>query len=74
MEKVNGKDVLINRTNMLEIAQEYKIFISRSTIHRWANEPDFPFPVGQNGRYLLYSEKEFISFIKKRLIKIQKDH
>jgi hypothetical protein len=74
MEKKNEKYVLINRTQMLEIAREYKIFISKSTIHRWANEPGFPYPVGQNGRNLLYRETEFTSFLSKRLIQIQIEH
>ena len=74
MEKIEEKDVLINRTQMLRIAKEYKNFVSKSTIHRWANEPDFPYPIGQNGRYLLYSRIEFIAFLKMRLNRIQEEH
>jgi len=74
MDGVKEKDALINRTQMLNIAREYRIFISKSTIHRWANEPDFPYPMGQNGRYLLYSKTEFINFLKRRLVNIQKEH
>ena len=74
MEMVKERDVLINRTQMLEIAQGYRIFVSKSTIHRWANEPDFPYPVGQNGRYLLYQQSEFVSFLKCRLKRIQDEH
>ena len=74
MENVNAREVLINRTQMLQIAQEYKIFVSRSTIHRWANEPDFPYPVGQNGRYLLYSSVEYNDFLKRKVKRIQEEH
>ena len=56
---------------MVHIAQEYKIFVSRATIHRWANEPNFPYPVGQNGKFLLYSRREYEVFLKRRLEKIQ---
>jgi len=74
MLDVKKKEVLINRSQMLNIAQEYRIFVSKSTIHRWANEPDFPYPIGQNGRYLLYSRIEFIAFLKMRLNRIQEEH
>ena len=74
MEDVKEKDVLINRTQMINIAREYRIFVSKSTIHRWANEPEFPYPMGQNGRYLLYSRVEFITFLKQRLSRIQEEH
>ncbi len=74
MENVNAKEVLINRTQMLKIAQGYRIFVSKSTIHRWANEPDFPYPVGQNGRYLLYSRVAFTAFLKRKVKRIQEDH
>ena len=74
MENAKEKDALINRTQMLKIAQGYKIFISKSTIHRWANEQGFPYPVGQNGRYLLYQQSEFVSFLKCRLKRIQDEH
>ena len=74
MENVKEKDVLINRTQMLRIAREYRLFISKSTIHRWANEPDFPYPVGQNGRNLLYVRTDFEVFLKRRLLKLQDEH
>ncbi len=67
MESLKEKDVLINRTQMLEIARENMIFVTRSTIHRWANEPDFPRPVGKKGKFLLYRENEFVLFLKWRL-------
>ena len=66
-------EILINRTQMLTIAQDYKIFVSKSTIHRWANEPDFPYPIGQNGRYLLYSHVDFITFLQRRVKRIIED-
>jgi len=74
MEGVKEKDVLINRTQMLKIAREHRIFISKSTIHRWANEPDFPYPVGQAGNCLLYSRREYETFLTRRLEKIQLEH
>jgi len=74
MEKIEEKDVLINRTQMIKIAWEHNIRISRSTIHRWANQPDFPHPVGQDGRHLLYSSMSYIAFLKRKLRKIQEDH
>ena len=73
MRMVREKEVLINRIQMLNIAREYKIYVSKSTIHRWANEPDFPCAVGQDGRNLLYHENEFIKFLKRRLRRIQED-
>ena len=74
MENVKEQNALINRNQMLKIAREYNIIVSIGTIHRWANEPDFPYPVGQNGRNILYLREEFLSFIKKRVTKIQIDH
>ena len=68
------QDALINRSQMLAIAREYRLFVSQSTIHRWANEPGFPYPVGQNGRNLLYAKGEFVAFLKRRLRKIQEEH
>ena len=59
MKGMKEKDVLINRSQMLRIAREYNIFVSKSTIHQWANEPDFPLVVGQDGRCLLYSQFEW---------------
>ncbi len=65
---------LINRTQMLLIAQSYNIFVSKSTIHRWANEPDFPRAVGKNGKYLLYRKPEFVAFLKLKLNGIEEMH
>ena len=67
------KEVMINRTQMLTIARKYNIFVSKSTIHRWANERDFPYAVGQDGRNLLYTKEEFVIFLKRRLRKIQEE-
>lgn len=74
MSLKNDIDELINRSQMLLIAKEYRIFVSKSTIHRWANEPDFPYPVGQDGRHLLYSSESYVAFLKRRLRRIQEDH
>jgi len=74
VKNIQEKDALINRTQMVQIAKEYNIFISQGTIHRWANEPDFPTTVGKNGKYLLYCHSDFISFLKKRLVRIQMEH
>ena len=74
MPEIRVKDVLITRSQMLRIAKEYRMFISLSTIHRWANEPDFPLVVGQNGRNLLYARKEYISFLERRLARLQEAH
>jgi hypothetical protein len=73
MEGMKEKEVLINRAQMLIIAREYRIFVSKSTIHRWANEPGFPFVVGQDGRNLLYAHGEFVAFLRQRLKRIQED-
>ena len=66
--------IMINRTQMVTIARKHNIFVSRSTIHRWANEPGFPYPIGQNGRYLLYSSEEFNDFLKRKVKRIQEEH
>jgi len=71
MENIEEKDVLINRTQMIKIAWQHNIRISRSTIHRWANTPDFPTVVGIDGQALLYSRRQFLDFIQHRLRKIQ---
>jgi len=65
---------LITRTQMVHIAREHNIFVSRATIHRWANEPGFPYPVGKDGKFLLYSRREYEIFLTGRLEKIQLDH
>lgn len=74
MKSVKKKDVLINRTQMVEIAEEYNIFVSSGTIHRWANEPDFPLAVGKESKNLLYIHSDFIQYLRKRLRKIQFEH
>ena len=67
------QDALINRSQMLAIARQFNLFVTKSTIHRWANEPDFPYVVGQDGRSLLYSRAELVAFLKRRLRKIQEE-
>lgn len=68
-----NQEPLISRTEMIAIAKTFNIKVTMSTIHRWANEPDFPFVMGQDGRTLLYVKNEFIVFLKKRLKKLQED-
>lgn len=68
------QDVLINRSQMIQIAQKQNLFITKSTIHRWANKPEFPLPVGQNGRSILYSRKDFTAFLASHLKQIQWEH
>jgi len=74
VENIKEKEALITRKQMLEIAQQYNIFVSIGTIHRWANEPEFPNVVGKKGKYLLYSNRDFTIFIYKRMRKIQVAH
>ena len=74
MADVKEKGALINRTQMLGIAREYRIFVSKSTIHRWANEPDFPLVVGKDGLKLLYELSQFVRYLKRILRKIEEDH
>ncbi len=71
MKSVKEKDVLINRSQMLKIARDYRLFVSLSTIHRWANSPKFPGAVGKDGKYLLYWKNEFVTFLKWRLKRIE---
>ncbi|MBC8465642.1 hypothetical protein H8D57_01315 [bacterium] len=71
MKNVKEKDVLINRSQMVQIAREYNIFVSQGTIHRWANEPGFPMAIGKKGKFLLYSKKEFVEYVLKRVRKMQ---
>jgi len=40
---------------MPAIAKQHNLFVTKSTIHRWANEPGFPYPVGQDVLNLLYA-------------------
>ena len=74
MERVKEKDILVNRSQMVQIAREYNIFVSLGTIHRWANEPDFPLVVGKEGKYLLYSQNEFTEYLSNRMSKLQDEH
>jgi len=74
MTQTIEQDKMINRSQMVSIAREYNIFISIGTIHRWANEPDFPLVVGKEGKYLLYSQNDFVKFLNQRLRKIQEEH
>jgi len=68
------QDALVNRTQMVKIAREFNLFVSKGTIHRWANEADFPLAVGKEGKYLLYYLDDFVRFLKQRLRKIQEEH
>jgi len=74
MENVKEREVLINRSQMLTIAREYRLFVSNSTIHRWANTPNFPRAVGKEGKYLLYKKPEYVAFLKWRLREIEEMH
>jgi len=65
--------LLISRSQMITIATTFNIRVTMSTIHRWANEPDFPMVMGQDGRTLLYAKEPFVTFLKKRLKKLQED-
>ena len=71
--KQAGQDGLICRSEMLVIARQHNLFVTKSTIHRWANEQRFPYPVGQDGRNLLYARSEFLAFLKLKLRRIQED-
>jgi len=64
-------DRLINRAQMIGIAWQHNLRVSRSTMHRWASEPGFPMAVGIDGQALLYSRSQFIEFIERKLRKIQ---
>lgn len=64
---------LVDRQQMLVIAKQFNLFVTKSTIHRWANAPDFPYAVGQDGRSLLYKRDEFVEFLKKRIRQIRED-
>lgn len=64
-------DRLINRTQMISIAWQHNLRISRSTIHRWANQPDFPLLAGIDGKTLLYRQSEIVAYLRKKLRKIQ---
>jgi len=74
LQLVKEKEVLINRKQMIDIARKYNIFTSIGTIHRWANEPDFPLAIGKNGKHLIYSQSDFVNFLKQKLHKIQAEH
>ena len=74
MELVKEKEVLVNRKQMVSIAREHNIIVSLGTIHRWANEPDFPRVIGKDGKYFLYSPSDFSKFLNQRMRKIQEEH
>ena len=74
MENVKEREVLINRSQMITIAWQHNIRISRSTIHRWANQPDFPVVVGKDGQALLYERSQFVRYLERILQKIEEDH
>ena len=74
MTQVIERDTLINRSQMLAITREHNLFITKSTIHRWANEPGFPLAVGQDGLKLLYERSQFLGYLKRRLRRIEEDH
>ena len=65
------QEPLISRTEMIAIAKTFNIKVTMSTMHRWANETDFPLVKGLDGRILLYSKEEFESFLKRKLKRIQ---
>ncbi len=71
--KTNRSNNLITRSEMLVIAKEYNLFITKSTIHRWANEPGFPVAQGMQGRCLLYSQSKILNFLKNRIERLQED-
>lgn len=64
-------DRLISRAQMISIAWQHNLRISRSTIHRWANHAGFPLAIGLDGQALLYSRSQFIQFIERKLKRIQ---
>ncbi len=64
----------ITRYDMKNIAHAHNFIISKSTIYRWASEPQFPRPVGQKGACLLYSREAFLNFLERRLTRIQMDN
>ena len=72
--KQNKKDEMVSRSQMLAIAREHKLYITKSTIHRWANQPEFPLVRGIEGQSLLYSRDAFVVFLKRKLKRIQEDH
>ena len=74
METLKKNDVLVNRSQMVIIARGHNLFVSLSTIHRWANERSFPRPVGKGGKNLLYLREEYIKFLNRRLEHIQQEY
>ena len=74
MKSRTEPDVFINRKQMVNIARGHNLFVSLSTIHRWANERSFPRPVGKGGKNLLYMREEYIKFLNRRLEHIQQEH
>lgn len=63
---------LISRSEMVILARQHNVFVTKSTIHRWSEEEsDFPLVTGIDGRSLLYSRAEFIAFLKQRIRRVQ---
>lgn len=68
------EDSLINRTQMVKILERHPLCLSSGTIHWWANEPEFPMPVGKRSKCYLYSRKAFEAFIYRKQQRIQETH
>ena len=73
MNRTSDGRVLIDRTHMINIAREYNLFVSYSTVYRWTNEPEFPVAVGRNGKSALYLKSEFTRFLERMLGKVERD-
>jgi len=58
---------------MIAYARTLNINVSMSTMHRWANEADFPLVKGLDGRNLLYSKGDFEAFLRMKLKRIQEE-
>ena len=67
-------NALISRSEMLDLAREYNLVVTKSTIHRWASKSDFPAAEGQYGKAILYSREQFIDFLRKRLRRVRDDY
>lgn len=72
--KQTEPDRLISRSEMVILARQHNVFVTKSTIHRWSEEEsDFPLVTGIDGRSLLYSRAEFVEFLRKRIRRIQEE-
>jgi len=58
------------KEKMVLIARQHNVFVSIGTIHRWANEPDFPRVAGRKGKYFLYFHSEYTNFLHQRIRKM----